>query len=666
MSKAKTSLKNSSFELIQNFIQNLPTVYAFIDNQKKITSFNSQFKNSFKEKRLKGRKVFELFSIDENSLERLNETDTPITIQDKKGEGSYIIYANYHNHKKIGYSVTNAINIPFNIRFKDNINLYEKPLFQKEWENILSLLIQDISLEDLTNEILKQSTEITHCSWGIVIFNEETSRQQTEFKQIDDNNLIRDKDSLIPEIISNMSYITEWFRINKKILNVTPNEKDKIAGGIFREENIENSIMVPCSIENKIIAILILAKIKGIFTQTELENIEQLSSVFAFAMSFTIAKKLNDTLENKLLQSQKLETLGKLAGGMAHDFNNLLSSIFGSLNLLKKKLADRQDVIYLIDNIENCSIRATDLTKGLLNYGKPTPKRKTLIKPAELMHELNKVILQTFPVNIKIENLIDADLYDIMGNSTEIYQVLMNLCINAKEAINGNGQINIEAKNFLVDEKNSFDFPLLHKGKYVCFSVSDTGEGINEDNLSKIFDPYFSTKKKDTGSGLGLYVTYGIVKAHNGLIEVTSKLNQGTCFDIYIPAFEKPRVIEKVRTEKIILLADDEIMLRDLLAELLESYDYQVICVQNGLEVLRVLTEEIKVDLLIVDYNMPEMDGITCINKIKEIKLNVPIILSTGSASASNDLEIEKLKVDYILTKPYEFEQMLEIVQKLI
>ena len=530
----------------------------------------------------------------------------------------------------------------------------------------MSQLIQDISLEDLTDEILKRCYELTDFSWGIVIFNEEASRQQTGFRLFDKNNLIRDKESLIPEIVSNLNYVIEWFRINKKILNVTPNEKDKIAGDIFREENIENSIWVPCSVENKIIAILILAKIKGTFNSTELENIEQLSSVFAFAMSFTIAKKLNDTLENKLLQSQKLETLGKLAGGMAHDFNNLLSSIFGSLNLLKKKLTDRQDVFYLIENIENCSIRATDLTKGLLNYGKPTPKRKTLIKPAELMHELNKVILQTFPGNIEIGHNLDDDLYDIMGNSTEIYQVLLNLCINAKEAIKGNGQITTEAKNFLVDEKNCFDFPLLHKGKYVCFSVSDTGEGINEDNLSKIFDPYFSTKKKDTGSGLGLYVTYGIVKAHNGHIEVNSKLNQGTCFDIYIPAYEKPKAIEKVKTEKIILLADDEIMLRDLLAELLESYDYQVICVQNGQEVLRVLTEEIKVDLLIVDYNMPEMDGITCINKIKELNLNVPIILSTGSTSARNDLEIEKLRVDYILTKPYEFEQMLEIVQKLI
>ena len=665
MSRAKTSLRNSTSELIQNIVRNIPTLYTIVDNQKKISSFNPEFKKAFKEKRLKGRKIIDLFAVDENDLDNLNEKDSPVVISDKKGTNSFYLLALYHNHKKIGYSISGISNLPQNIPIDDAEKKFEKPHFQKEWESILSLLIQDISLEDLTDEILKRSTNLTHCSWGMVIFNEETSRQQTEFRLLDKDKLIRDKESLIPEIISNLSYIIEWFRINKKPLNVTHNEKDKIAEGILREENIENFIMVPCTVENNIIAVLILAKTKGIFSSSEINNIEQLASAFAFAMSFTIAKKLNTTLENKLLQSQKLETIGKLAGGMAHDLNNLLSSIFGSLNLLKKRLSERQDVFYLLDNIENCSVRAADLTKGLLNYGKPTPKRKTLIRPAELMHELIKVILQTFPGNIKIEHIIDEDLYDVMGNSTEIYQVLLNLCINAKEAIKGNGQITIEAKNFLVDEKNSFDFPLLHKGRYACFSVADTGEGISEDNLSKIFDPYFSTKKKDTGSGLGLYVTYGIVKAHNGQIEVTSKLKEGTRFDIYIPSYEKPKAA-KVKTEKIILLADDEIMLRDLLAELLESYDYQVICVQNGKDVIKVLTEEIKVDLLIVDYNMPEMDGIKCINKIKELNIKVPIILSTGSTSAKNDLEIGKLHVDFILTKPYEFEEMLLLVQKLI
>ncbi|MGE5499538.1 MAG: ATP-binding protein, partial [Syntrophothermus sp.] len=351
----------------------------------------------------------------------------------------------------------------------------------------------------------------------------------------------------------------------------------------------------------------------------------------------------------------------------AHDFNNLLSSIFGSLNLLKKRLADRPDVNYLIENIENSSVRAADLTKGLLSYGKTTPKRKTLIKPAELVRELQGVVTQTFPETHRLEFSTGNDLHDIMGNATEIYQVLLNMCINAKEAIKESGTISISAVNFIIDDKNGFDFPLLDKGEYVCFSIKDTGEGISEENLIKIFDPYFSTKKKETVSGLGLYVTYGIVKAHNGYIDVKSRQGQGTTFNIYIPSVKKEAPsAPKDESEKILILADDEIMLRDLLAELLESYNYQVIAVQNGLEVLQIITEEIKADLLIIDYNMPVMDGLTCIQKIRELGLDIPVILSTGSASAAEDKIIDELKIDMILNKPYEFEVMLEAVQKLV
>jgi len=666
MSKTKRSLKNPTNEIIQNFIGTIPTLYAFADSHKKISFYNNEFRNKIKEKRLTGKKITDLFTTDEESLDKLKYKNIPLITQDRKEVNNYFISAFIHNKEKIGYSITSAEYPPVVLKEEENNNYSKKPLSQKEWENIFSLLIKDTSIEELTDDILERSINMADCSWGIVVLNDESAKQQVEYKIWDAKNLIKDKDSLIPEILSNLSYIIEWLKKNKKSINVLPHEKDRIAAGILKEENVENFVVFPCSIENKVIAVLILAKVKGLFNPSQINDLEQLASVFAFAMSFTIAEKLNATLESKLLQSQKFETLGKLAGGIAHDFNNLLSGIFGSLNLLKKKLSDRQEVFYLLENIENCSIRATDLTKGLLNYGKPTPKRKTVIKPADLLNELIKVILQTFPGDISIDRKIEKELYDIIGNSTEIYQVLLNLCINAKEAIKGKGLITIEAKNFTIDEKNSFDYPLLQKGNYVWFSVIDSGEGISEDNLAKIFDPYFSTKKKETGSGLGLYVTYGIVKAHNGHIDVTSRLNEGTRFDIFIPSYDKPKAIEKIKTEKIILLADDEIMLRDLLAELLESYNYEVVCVQNGLDVIKLLTEEIKADLLIIDYNMPEMDGITCINKIKELKLNIPIILSTGSSSVKEELDFNKLHIDYILNKPYEFEQMLEIVQKLI
>jgi len=187
-----------------------------------------------------------------------------------------------------------------------------------------------------------------------------------------------------------------------------------------------------------------------------------------------------------------------------------------------------------------------------------------------------------------------------------------------------------------------------------------------EENIQQIFDPYFSTKVKETGSGLGLYVTYGIIKAHKGHIEVTSIPDAGTRFDVFIPAFEPKELEKQPAPDKIILLVDDEIMLRDLLAELLESNGYYVVIVSTGEEALKVLTEEIRADLVIIDYNMPGMNGLECIKKIRELKFTMPIILSSGSLSVEENLNPAEIGINSILSKPYEFESMLGTIQKLI
>ena len=536
--------------------------------------------------------------------------------------------------------------------------------FRKEWENILTLLVKENSLDVLAEEILARCVNLTGSRFGILLFVDEEVSAQAEFKVCDVENLLPEKTLLLGEIKSNLSFLLEWFKVNKKPLTVSIGEENNIAYPLISLLQFNNIVITPSFLNESILSLSILGRQEAPFSKSDRHNLEQFASILAFSVNNLLTRKLNAALESKLLQSQKLETIGKLASGMAHDFNNLLSSIFGSLNLLKRRLTDREDIFYLLENIENCSARAADLTKGLLSYGKPTAKRKTLIKPAILMKELMLVISQTFPESIEIEENTEDRLHDFLGNATEIYQVLLNLCVNAKEAIQAEGKVTIEARNVTVSESSTFDLPLLKEGDYLCFTVKDTGEGISEENLSRIFDPYFSTKHKETGSGLGLYVTYGIVKAHNGYIDAKSRPGKGTEFNVYIPAFDEEAASAK--TEKIILLADDEIMLRDILAELLESYNYHVIGVQNGKEVLKVLTEEIKVDLLIIDYKMPEMDGLTCIKKIQELNIKVPIILSTGSTSSKAEEGFEKLNIDSILAKPYEFDRMLSEVKKLI
>jgi signal transduction histidine kinase/CheY-like chemotaxis protein len=535
--------------------------------------------------------------------------------------------------------------------------------FRNELQEILTLMVKENSIDTLSAEILMKSAQLSNSDFGLIVFLNDSSG--IEFKYHDPDRLLPNRSEIEKIIRIDFNFITKWLVHNQHSL-VALNESGNIGYNLTAMIGCKTLIISPCFFDGKLIASLITGKFQDTFSPDEITLIEQFATLLNFVISNINTRDLNAALESRLLQAQKLETIGKLSSGIAHDFGNLLSSIFGSVNLLRKRVDQNESVQKLIDNIENCSVRARDLTKGLLSFGKPTPKRKELVKPHKLLDEIIKIITQTFPRSISFTQEIDEQLFDIVGNSTEIYQVLLNLCVNAKEAVDGKGRITITVKNTTVDKENQIYFPLLNIGNYVKFSVQDDGIGIEEKNLSKIFDPYFSTKSKDTGSGLGLYVSYGIIKAHSGYFDVSSKPGKGTTFDVYIPAFEPKKEPVTRSAEKIILLADDEPMLGDLLSELLETNGFTVIKVSSGNEVLKVLTEEIKVDLAIIDYNMPGMSGLDTIFEIRKLNLNIPIILSSGSMWVEDESELLKYNINSQIQKPYEFETMLATIQKLI
>jgi len=647
------------------FGENAPV--ALTDGSQKIIWFNNSFKESFPDQRLKGKTLTSLLNSVgiENETEpvlkklfihRLNQINkelhvTPLFAKNKKTKPD--------NYKLELVDSTTDLQIKKISGKSGKANID----FRIELQHILTLLVKENSIDKLSSEILSKSTNLTKCDLGLITFINENSN--TEFKYLDPQNLISNKSEVEKTITSDFKFITKWLILNKTSL-VATNQRNNLGRNLTTSIGCNNILVAPCFFDEKLIATLMVGKITGAFTIDEIELLEQFSILLTFIISNVRTRDLNAALESRLLQAQKLETIGKLSSGMAHDFGNLLSSIFGSLNLLRKRVEQTENIQKLIDNIENCSVRARDLTKGLLSFGKPTPKRKELVRPLQLLGEITKIVSQTFPKTITLTEEIDKNLYDIVGNGTEIYQVLLNLCVNAKEAINEKGNIKIIAKNITINENNIAFLPLLQTGKYVRFSVTDDGVGIEEKHLTKIFDPYFSTKVKDTGSGLGLYVSYGIIKAHSGIIDVTSKPGAGTTFDVYIPAFEPPKEKKAEPGEKIILLADDEPMLSELLAELLETNGYSVIKVSSGKEVLTVLTEEIKVDLAIIDYNMPGLSGLETIAEIRKLNLNIPIILSSGSMWVNQEVDLASFKIDGQLNKPYEFEAMLATIRKFV
>ena len=634
---------------------------AVSDGDFKIVWFNKSFKNLFSNKRLKGQSLFKLFGI-LDSL-KLNRTETHFLPIPSLNADLKIIPINEKKnvHKRFIIKVE-----PFEKKFIgefDDEILQHNLLFQKELQNTLSLLLREKSLKVIADELIKRCVSISKGNFGLVVFHNDSNKYT--FQYFDPQKILSNTPDIEKEINANFPFLSKWFSVNRISL-IALNIGDNVGYNLARIFQSQALILTPCFFDNKLLATIITGKLNDSFSPLEINNIEQFAAILSFSISSIQTRELNDALESRLVQAQKLETIGKLSSGMAHDFNNLLSSIFGSVNLLKREGPVREDYIRLLDNIENCSIRARDLTKGLLSFGKPTSKRKELVKPNDLLREMIKVITQTFPKRINFIYDIDDSLYNILGDSTEIYQVLLNLCVNAKEAIEEKGIITLTAHNITINEKNVMRFPLFKMNNYVHISVSDTGSGIKEENILKIFDPYFSTKIKDTGSGLGLYVTYGIIKAHQGYIEVTSKENEKTTFEVFLPSFEPNAVVKKIDENKIILLADDEIMLRDLLADLLESNGFNVIKVSSGMEALTVLTEEIKVDLIIIDYNMPEMNGLQCIQRIRELNFKMPVILSTGSLGLESKIDLPKFGINSLLSKPYEFDAMMSTIKKLI
>lgn len=649
--------------LLKEILYTDNNAFAIADKNQKILWFNKSFKKTSGINKIRGKSVSTLFHHPEIKSLLLTPKKS-FSVELPEYENSLSITLLKSDKKLDGYLLKLQTKNIVISEPKDLQSTSTNELFQKDLQDILTLLVRETSLANITDEILGKSLGLSESLLGIALFIED--KKKLSFHYFDPGNHIENREEVERDLKDSFSFIKKWLILNKKPL-IIENLRSNLGYHITEILHCDYIIVLPCFFEDTLEASIILGKKKKSYSQPVIKILEQFSSLLAFATTSITARKLNTALENRLLQAQKLETIGKLSSGMAHDFNNLLSSIFGSLNLLKRRVPQNENVLRLLDNIENCSIRARDLTKGLLSFGKPTPKRKELIKPNFLLSEISKVIIQTFPKKITLKQEIQESLYDILGNGTEIYQVLLNLCVNAKEAIESKeGIISLKANNITIDNNNIINYPLLKKGNYVCFSVKDTGSGIDEENLQKIFDPYFSTKVKETGSGLGLYVTYGIIKAHNGHVDVTSNINEGTQFDVYIPSYEPTKVIHPPTSDKIVLLADDEIMLRDLLAELLESNGYNVIKVISGTEALKVLTEEIKVDIIILDYNMPEMNGLDCAAEIRKFNKEIPIILCSGSFGINGNPDLKEKGINNFVNKPYEFDTMLSTIQELL
>ena len=376
----------------------------------------------------------------------------------------------------------------------------------------------------------------------------------------------------------------------------------------------------------------------------------------------------------QLQQSQRLEAVGTLAGGIAHDFNNILSSIIGFTEL---SLEDVQQGTLLHDNLSEVLMagnRAKDLVKQIMTFSQKSEPERRPVEINSLIKETIKMLRATIPTNIEIKEHLSEERFILNANPSQMNQVLVNLVTNASHAIPEDGMIRIDSGTIRFDESVMKQYPGLSSGRYVEIIVSDNGKGISREDLNQIFDPYFTTKDPDKGTGLGLAVVHGIVKSHGGHITVYSEVGEGTVFHVYLPLAEPFLKVEsRPQPERLpvgierILLVDDEPPITKMLTRNLERTGYTVISHTSSEEALKAFrSAPASFDLVITDMTMPQMTGDKLAAAVKEIRPDMPVILCTGFNEKVNVKTAPDLLIDGFLMKPVARTEMAGMVRKVL
>jgi two-component system, cell cycle sensor histidine kinase and response regulator CckA len=372
-------------------------------------------------------------------------------------------------------------------------------------------------------------------------------------------------------------------------------------------------------------------------------------------------------LEEQFLRTQRLESIGTLAGGIAHDLNNVLSPIIMAVQLLQTKLYDAQSQEWL-EILETNARRGADLVSQVLQFARGIEGEHMPLQIKHLIDEIKQIALETFPKSIRIYTNIPRDLWTVTGDATQLHQVLMNLIVNARDAMLSGGNLSISCKNIIIDEAYAKKHPEARVGSYIGITVSDTGIGIPAEIIERIFEPFFTTKEVGKGTGLGLSTVIGIVKSHNGFITLTSEVGQGSHFRVYLPAVEtnETYLLEDTEIpmgqEELVLVVDDEAAIRQITKTTLETYNYKVITGGDGMEAVALYAEhEDRVSVAIVDMMMPRMDGAKTIRTLQKINSKLKIIAVSGYADNEILAEVEKSGgVSAFLSKPFTARELLK------
>lgn len=382
-----------------------------------------------------------------------------------------------------------------------------------------------------------------------------------------------------------------------------------------------------------------------------------------------------EVLHRQLLQAQKMEAVGTLAAGVAHDFNNLLQTVQGYAELLRLRQGEGEDAGEQVQHIINAARRGSELTRQLLTFSRKIDSEKRPVDLNQKLTEVRNFLERTIPKMIEIELNLAEDLKLVNADPSQIEQVLMNLAVNARDAMPEGGKLVIETRNVSLDEAYCKIHLGPEPGEYVLLGVSDTGEGMHKEPLERIFEPFYTTKACGKGTGLGLAMVYGIVKAHSGHIVCHSEPGKGTDFNIYLPVLEREagsveaqeaEVALKGGSETILLVEDEETIMK-LGEQILSEFGYPVLATsdgESGIELYR--KHQKQVDLVILDLIMPGIGGKKCMEELLRLDPNARILIASGHFPSGPARKILDAGAAGYVNKPYEIRQMLQEIRRVL
>ena len=388
-------------------------------------------------------------------------------------------------------------------------------------------------------------------------------------------------------------------------------------------------------------------------------------SILTIDTDITERKKL----EQQVLRAQRMDSIGTLAGGIAHDLNNVFAPIIMSLDLLRMTFNDSASV-ELIEMIASSAQHGADMVKQVLSFARGVEGERAPLELKLLVAEIQRIANDTFLKDIQVRTVVPDDLWPVFGDRTQIHQVLLNLCVNARDAMPDGGLLSISAENVLLDEHYAGLHIDAKPGPHVVLHVEDNGQGMPASVMEKIFEPFFTTKEIGSGTGLGLSTSLAILKSHGGFIHVYSEIGKGTNFKVFLPALpDSPSQIPAAALTtmprgrgELILVIDDEKVVREITQRTLEAFGYRAVLAENGAEGIAIYaTRKAEISVVLTDMTMPVMDGPSTIRVLRSLNPRVLVIGTSGRTG-----EVSSLVANHFLSKPYTARKLLTVLQQIL